>query len=144
MAQALSIVSHSEDETLALALKLSASFKPGDVVVLKGPLGAGKTAFVRGLATGMGMDESLVNSPSFTFVNEYSGEIPLFHFDLYRLSSPDDLYEIGWDDYLTRRGIVVVEWGQRADELLPTRYYLLEFTILGENERGIDISLRGE
>lgn len=144
MAQALSIVSHSEDETLALALKLSASFKPGDVVVLKGPLGAGKTAFVRGLATGMGMDESLVNSPSFTFVNEYSGEIPLFHFDLYRLSSPDDLYEIGWDDYLTRRGIVVVEWGERADELLPTRYYLLEFTILGENERGIDISLRGE
>jgi tRNA threonylcarbamoyladenosine biosynthesis protein TsaE len=144
LAQALSIVSHSEDETLALALKLSASFKPGDVVVLKGPLGAGKTAFVRGLATGMGMDESLVNSPSFTFVNEYSGEIPLFHFDLYRLSSPDDLYEIGWDDYLTRRGIVVVEWGERADELLPTRYYLLEFTILGENERGIDISLRGE
>jgi tRNA threonylcarbamoyladenosine biosynthesis protein TsaE len=137
-------VSHSEDETLALAAKLSASFQAGDVIVLKGPLGAGKTAFVRGLAMGMGIDDTLVNSPSYTFVNEYEGEIPLFHFDLYRLTSPDDLYEIGWDDYLTRPGVVVVEWGERADELLPSRYYLLEFTIVGETERGIDISLRDD
>jgi len=141
---ALSIVSHSEEETLALAIKLSSSFQPGDVIVLKGPLGAGKTAFVRGLATGMGIDEALVNSPSYTFVNEYNGETPLYHFDLYRLTSPDDLYEIGWDDYLTRQGVVVVEWGERADELLPSRYYLLEFTILGETERHIDISLQDE
>ena len=138
----MSVISHSEDETLALAMKLAASFVAGDVLVLKGPLGAGKTAFVRGLANGMGIDEALVNSPSYTFVNEYGGDIPLYHFDLYRLMSPDDLYEIGWDEYLTRKGIVVVEWGERADDLLPSRYYLLEFAIDGENERRIDISLR--
>lgn len=88
MSKILNIVSHSEEETAALAARLVSFFKDGDVIVLEGRLGAGKTVFVRGLAVALGIDESLVNSPSFTLVNEYPGVRPLYHFDLYRLSDP--------------------------------------------------------
>ncbi len=136
----LNIVSHSEEETLALAAKLVRLFKPGDVLVLTGVLGAGKTVFVRGLAAAMGIDEGLVNSPSFTLVNEYQGETMLYHFDLYRLADSSELYEIGWDEYLGRDGLVVVEWGEKADEYLPNRYYQIEFGMVGETDREINIS----
>lgn len=136
----MNITSHSEDETLALAGKLASLFKTGDVLVLTGVLGAGKTVFVRGLAAALGIDESLVNSPSFTIVNEYAGERPLYHFDLYRLGDASELYEIGWDDYLGREGLVVVEWGEKAGEYLPARYYRIDFGIVDEQQREIDIS----
>ncbi|UCD63185.1 MAG: tRNA (adenosine(37)-N6)-threonylcarbamoyltransferase complex ATPase subunit type 1 TsaE [Candidatus Zixiibacteriota bacterium] len=140
MKKALKIISHSEEETVALARKLTEYFRPGDVIVLTGLLGAGKTVFVKGLAAALGIDESLVNSPSFTLVNEYSGERPLYHLDLYRIRDESELYEIGWDDYLLRDGIVVVEWGEKAAALLPPRYYRVEFTIKGDSEREINIS----
>ncbi|UCE25937.1 MAG: tRNA (adenosine(37)-N6)-threonylcarbamoyltransferase complex ATPase subunit type 1 TsaE [Candidatus Zixiibacteriota bacterium] len=136
----LNITSHSEDETLALAGKLASLFKPGDVLVLTGVLGAGKTVFVKGLATAMGIDESLVNSPSFTIVNEYAGERPMYHFDLYRLADVSELNEIGWDDYLGCEGIIVIEWGEKAREYLPTQYYQVDFGIIDEQQREIDIS----
>jgi tRNA threonylcarbamoyladenosine biosynthesis protein TsaE len=139
--QALNVHSHSEDQTFQLGKKLSASFGGGDVIVLEGPLGAGKTVFVRGLVTGRGLSEANVHSPSFTMVNEYPGEKPLYHFDLYRISDPGELYEIGFDDYLTRDGLVVIEWGTKADYLLPDRYYLVEFRIVGASEREINVSL---
>jgi tRNA threonylcarbamoyladenosine biosynthesis protein TsaE len=135
------VVSHSEDQTLALAQKLAASFLPGDVIVLNGELGSGKTVFVRGLSVGLGIDEQLVNSPSFTFVNEYPGEKPVYHLDLYRLKDLSELREIGWEEYVDRDGLVVVEWGERAEGLLPSRHYLVVFRILGETEREISISL---
>lgn len=137
----MSITSYSEEQTLALAKRLAASFNSGDVICLNGSLGAGKTVFVRGLAAALGIDENSVNSPSFTFVNEYPGEMPLYHFDLYRIDDPSELYEIGWDEYLGRDGLTVVEWGEKAGELLPSRYYLIEFEIVSENERTINISL---
>lgn len=140
MRQVLDIISHSEAETLGLAEKLLAVFRPGDVLVLSGELGAGKTVFVRGLARGLGLDENKVSSPSFTMVNEYAGEKPLYHFDLYRLIDSDELVEIGWDDYLSRGALIAVEWGEKADYYLPDRYYLIEFTLLNENERQINIS----
>ena len=137
----LQTVSHSEDQTRALAGKLAASFRPGDVIVLQGELGSGKTVFVKGLSAALGLDEKLVNSPSYTFVNEYPGEKPLYHLDLYRLKDPAELREIGWDDYLGRNGIVVVEWGEKAKTLLPERYYSIIFRIVSESEREIDITL---
>jgi tRNA threonylcarbamoyladenosine biosynthesis protein TsaE len=140
---ALSFTSHSEAETLALARKLSASFKPGDVIVLSGPLGSGKTVFVKGLAEGRGIGPTAVSSPSFGFVNEYKGETPLFHFDLYRMKDTGELREIGWDDYLQRDGIVVVEWGERAEQLLPDRFYRIEFMMVSDSERRIDLAAEG-
>ncbi len=137
----LSIISHGEDQTVALANKLAASFVDGDVIVLKGALGSGKTTFVRALATARGIDEAHVSSPSYTFVNEYHGDPPLFHIDLYRLGDVSDLTEIGWDEYLARRGIVLVEWGERAGARLPERYYLAEFQIIDDHQRQIDLSL---
>lgn len=137
----LSIISHSEDETVALARKLAPSFVSGDVVVLKGELGSGKTTFVRGLVSARGIDEGLINSPSYTFVNEYSGNPPIYHIDLYRLGNVSELTEIGWDDFLSRDGIVLVEWGERAEYRLPARYYLAEFSIVDEQQRQINFSV---
>ena len=137
----LSITSHSEQETFALGKRLASSFKAGDLIVLEGQLGAGKTVFVRGLAAGLGLDEQLISSPSFGLVNEYPGEIPLYHFDLYRVNDMHELYEIGWEEYLSRNGVVVVEWGERAEEHLPRQYYKGTFTIASDEVRVIDISL---
>jgi tRNA threonylcarbamoyladenosine biosynthesis protein TsaE len=137
----LHVVSHAETQTIELGRKLAASFKPGDVVVLEGPLGAGKTVFVRGLVAGRGLDSAVVNSPSFTIVNEYPGEQPLFHFDLYRVNDPIELFEIGFDDYLSRDGLVVIEWGEKAGYLLPERYFLVTFRILSDQDREVHISL---
>jgi tRNA threonylcarbamoyladenosine biosynthesis protein TsaE len=139
--KALSIISHSEAETFALAKRLSTSFADGEVVVLTGPLGAGKTVFVRGLAAGRKIAEAAVSSPSFGFVNEYPGVSPVYHFDLYRLSDLRELTEIGWDDYLQRPGLIVIEWGEKAAEFLPPRYYLVQIGIIDAEQREIQISL---
>ena len=111
-------VTDTAEQTEALGAALARRLAPGDVVAFYGDLGAGKTAFVRGMARGHGIRES-VTSPTYTVVNEYiSGKLPLFHFDLYRLSGPDDLFDIGWEDYLERGGICAVEWSERAQSLL--------------------------
>ncbi len=140
MPKLLEIISHSEKETMSLAEKLTSLFRPGDVLVLTGQLGAGKTVFVRGLAKALKLDEDLVNSPSFTIVNEYPGDNPLYHFDLYRLVDESELYEIGWDEYLSRNGLIVIEWGEKASSLLPEKYYKIVFEMLDETERRIDIT----
>lgn len=137
----LNVKSNSTEQTEALAAKLSDSFTDGDLVVLTGELGAGKTAFVRGLARGRKLNEQLVTSPSYTFVNEYPGERPIFHFDLYRLTDPVELFEIGWEEYLSRPGLVVVEWGEKAQNLLPEKYYSLVFEIIDSDAREINLSL---
>ncbi len=96
--------------------KLAERLRPGDVVACTGGLGMGKTAFARGLARGLGVTEP-VTSPTYAIVNEYSGgRLPLYHFDLYRLSSSDELFDIGWDDYLAAGGVCCVEWSERAPE----------------------------
>ena len=110
------MLTHSESETEYAGERLAARLTPGDTVWLLGGLGAGKTAFTRGLARGLGY-AGRVTSPTFTIVNEYEGTVPLFHFDLYRLSGWDELLDIGWDDYLERGGVCTVEWGQRLENL---------------------------
>ncbi len=111
-------VSNSPSETEALGESLARRLSPGAVVAFTGDLGAGKTAFTRGLARGLGISEP-VTSPTFTIVNEYEGgRLPLFHFDMYRLGSSDELFDIGWEDYLRRGGVCAVEWSEIVDDAL--------------------------
>lgn len=114
----MQITTHSANETQALGQKLASRLAPGDVIAYFGDLGAGKTAFTRGLAQGLGITDP-VTSPTYTIVNEYlSGRIPLFHFDMYRLSSSDELFDIGWEDYLSRGGVCAVEWSENVEDAL--------------------------
>ena len=111
-------ISNSAQETEALGERLAARLRPGDVIAYTGDLGAGKTAFTRGLARGLGVTER-VTSPTFTIVNEYEGgRLPLFHFDLYRMDSPEELFDIGWEDYLARGGVCAVEWSENIADAL--------------------------
>ena len=115
---AMEYVTNSADETEALGQRLGEVLQPGAVVAYTGDLGAGKTAFTRGLARGLGIRDR-VTSPTFDIVNEYeSGRMPLFHFDMYRLGSSDELFDIGWEDYLARGGVCAVEWSENVDDAL--------------------------
>lgn len=110
----MEFVTNSETETEALGARLAGRLEPGTVIAFTGDLGAGKTAFTRGLARGLGIPDR-VTSPTFTIVNEYEGgRLPLFHFDMYRLGSSDELFDIGWEDYLARGGICAVEWSENV------------------------------
>ena len=120
-------VSHSGSDTEAFGERLAQRLRPGDVVAYTGSLGMGKTALTRGLARGLGC-KGRVTSPTFTIVNEYEGGVPLFHFDLYRLGSSDELYDIGWDDYLSRGGVCAVEWSERVADALPEDAVTVDIT----------------
>ena len=114
----MQITTHSAAETQALGQRLATRLLPGDVIAYFGDLGAGKTALTRGIAQGLGVTD-LVTSPTYTIVNEYlTGRIPLFHFDMYRLSSSDELFDIGWEDYLARGGVCAVEWSENVEDAL--------------------------
>ena len=129
-------ITNTPEETEALGARLARALEPGAVVAFTGDLGAGKTAFVRGLARGLGIRDR-VTSPTFTVVNEYEGgRLPLFHFDLYRLGCADELFDIGWEDYLARGGVCAVEWSERMEELLEPG------TIRVDLRRGEDESRR--
>ena len=111
-------ISKSEHDTEELGRRFASGLPGGTVVAMYGDLGAGKTAFTRGLAQGLGITDP-VTSPTYTIVNEYlSGRIPLFHFDMYRLSSSDELFDIGWEDYLSRGGVCAVEWSENVEDAL--------------------------
>lgn len=131
-------LTHGPEETEALGEKLAASLRPGDVIAYYGDLGAGKTAFTRGLARGLGI-AAPVTSPTYTIVNEYlQGTMPLFHFDMYRLESADDLFDIGWEDYLERGGVCAVEWSENVEEAL-TGAICVHIRRLSETDREITI-----
>jgi len=115
----MEFITHSRAETEALGARLANALDGGQVVAFTGDLGAGKTAFVSGMARSLGVEER-VTSPTFTIVNEYEGgRLPLFHFDMYRLGSADELFHIGWEDYLDRGGVCAVEWSELAEGALP-------------------------
>ena len=120
-------VSHSVSDTEAFGERLARRLRPGDVVAYTGSLGMGKTALTRGLARGLGC-KGRVTSPTFTIVNEYEGGVPLFHFDMYRLGSSEELYDIGWDDYLSRGGVCAVEWSERVADALPEDAVTVDIT----------------
>ena len=134
----MEFITNSPAETEAVGEALGKRLQPGTVLAYRGDLGAGKTAFTRGLARGLGATEQ-VTSPTYTIVNEYlSGRLPLFHFDMYRLASADDLFDIGWEDYLERGGVCAVEWSENVEEALENAIFVtIEKT--GEDSRRITV-----
>ena len=131
-------ITNSPAETEAIGAALGKMIEPGTIIAYRGDLGAGKTAFTRGLAKGLGCTE-MVTSPTYTIVNEYlGGRLPLFHFDMYRLRSSDDLFDIGWEDYLDRGGVCAVEWSENVDDAMEGAVYIT-IEKLGEDSRRITI-----
>ena len=134
----MEFLSHSPRETEEIGAALGQKLTSGAIVAYRGDLGAGKTAFTRGLARGLGCGEQ-VTSPTYTIVNEYlSGRLPLFHFDMYRVRSADDLWGIGWDDYLDRGGVCAVEWSENVAEAMEDPV-IVTIEKLGEDSRRITI-----
>lgn len=134
----MTIITKSDSETEKAGRDLARELGPGTVIAFYGELGAGKTTFIRGLAAALGV-QAPVTSPTYTIVNEYGGEIPLFHFDMYRLKSSDDLFEIGWEDYLGRGGILAVEWSENVEDAFESDVLRVRIEKAGENCRRITI-----
>ncbi|MCI5578973.1 MAG: tRNA (adenosine(37)-N6)-threonylcarbamoyltransferase complex ATPase subunit type 1 TsaE [Oscillospiraceae bacterium] len=137
----MEIVTKSENETRGFAKTIAEKLSAGDVILYTGEMGAGKTAFTKGVAEYFGTEEE-VTSPTFALVHEYPGRVPVFHFDLYRISGFDDLYAIGFFDYLDRGGILAVEWSENIPELENELENVVKINIekLTENERKITVS----
>ena len=127
--------SNSYEETQKFAEEFSKTLKAGDVLCMYGDLGVGKTAFVQGLAKGLGIDEP-ITSPTFTIVNEYSGRLPLYHFDVYRIGDVEEMDEIGYEDYIYGDGVSLIEWANLIEEILPEHY--TEIKIEKDLEKGFD------
>ena len=138
----MQFLSHSTQETEAIGEELAQKLRGGDVLAFTGSLGMGKTAFTRGLARGLGC-RGRVTSPTFTIVNEYEGRTPLFHFDMYRLGSSDELFDIGWDDYLARGGVCAVEWRERVSDALPGDTIFVDIARTDEHEDWRTITVTG-
>ena len=134
----MEFITNSPEETEALGAALAQRLMPGTVIAYRGDLGAGKTAFTRGLARGLGVTEQ-VTSPTHTIVNEYiGGRMPLFHFDMYRLGSSDELFDIGWEDYLERGGVCAVEWSENVEDAMEDAI-CITIEKLGEDSRQITL-----
>lgn len=139
----MEIITNSPGQTTELARLAGKLAKPGTVLVLAGPLGAGKTSFVQGLAKGLGIPD-VVNSPTYTIVKEYRGRLPLYHFDLYRLEDPDELWDLGLEEYFASGGVCALEWGERAAEMLPREHLHIRLELMGEFQRALFLRASGE
>lgn len=131
-------VTRSEEETLKIGAMIGERLKAGDVISLNGELGAGKTHITKGIAKGLGVDD-YITSPTFIIVNQYEGRIPLYHFDVYRINDIDEMYEIGFDEYLYGNGACIVEWGKIVEELLPEHAIKIDINKIDDTTREIII-----
>lgn len=131
--------SKSVEETIGFGKEFAKKLVPGDVVCLEGDLGAGKTHFVKGIASYFGIAEDKVNSPTFTLINEYSGEIPLYHFDCYRLKNEQEALEIGIEEYLYGDGVSIIEWPSKIKNIIPEDSIQIEIKHIGKSKRSIVI-----
>ena len=136
-------ITNSVEETLAAAEEVAASLSAGDIILYEGDMGAGKTHFTKGIARYLGIDDE-ITSPTFALVNEYDGAVPLFHFDLYRIESYDDLYAIGFFDYLDRGGIIAAEWSENIAELKAELGEVITVSIEKLSETGRRITVSGK
>ena len=139
----MKLTSHSPEETQRFGKELGHLAQAGDVILLVGNLGAGKTCLTQGIAWGLNID-GYARSPSFVVVNEYRGRLPMYHIDLYRLDSIAEIAEIGLDDYLNGNGLCVVEWADKALNLMPPQNLLIKIDLLGDNERKLGLTSYGE
>ena len=139
----MEFLTNSPEENEKVGAALGRILNPGAVIAYRGDLGAGKTAFTRGLARGLGVREP-VTSPTYTIVNEYlGGSMPLFHFDMYRLGSEDELFDIGWEDYLDRGGVCAVEWSEQVADAMPEDTVYITISRRAEDERWRTITIEG-
>lgn len=123
-------------ETKSLGENLARDLKPGDIIALSGPLGAGKTTLIQGLAAGLKVKD-YITSPSFILINEYDGRLPLYHIDLYRLENLKQIEELGIDEYFEKGGITIIEWAEKMKELLPPKTKKINIEVIDENTRNI-------
>lgn len=141
----VAIDSGSPEETERIGVLLGKLLSPGDFIALKGELGGGKTRFAKGVATGIGVSPDMpVTSPTYTLMNIYAGRIPLYHFDLYRLSGDDDAVDLGFADYFAGEGASLVEWPERLSEELPAERLEILFSYTGESERRLELLAMGK
>ena len=136
----VSLISNSEEETKICAQQFAGALKAGDIVLLQGDLGAGKTTFVKGLAQALKVSARKVNSPTFVLMNCYKGKLPIYHFDLYRLGLPQEIETLDFDEYFYGDGVSIIEWPERLGKCTPQGYYLVKFQHKGESRRQICIS----
>ena len=142
----INIETNSFEETVEFGRKLGSILKPGDVICLSGDLGTGKTALTNGIAKALGIN-SYITSPTFTLVNEYQGKYTLYHFDVYRIADPDEMFDIGFDEYINGEGITIIEWGELISGILPSE--IINLTIKKDLSKGLEyrlisVEFRGE
>ena len=133
------MISHSQEETKAFAEQFAKKLRSGSILALVGPLGAGKTCFVQGLARGLGIPEKItVSSPTYVLIHEYpKGNLPLYHFDFYRLQSKSEAYDLNLEEYFHGKGVSVVEWADHFPDLFPEKTRWIYFGVIGENIREV-------
>ena len=132
----MKICTSSPDETFDFAKEFAKTLNPGEIICMYGDLGAGKTLFAQGVAAGLDVEDH-VSSPTFTIVNEYEGRLPFYHFDVYRISDPDEMYETGFEEYVNGDGVCLIEWAELIEEIIPTPYK--KITILkGKDSLGLE------
>ena len=134
------VVTNNPAETVRWGMKLAAGLKGGDIICLVGDLGAGKTTLVKGIAKGLKIKETRVNSPTFVLLNTYEGRLPLYHFDLYRIDQPQDILDLGYEEFLFGSGVCVIEWADKLGALLPEDCLTIHMTAPQENERSLQIT----
>ncbi len=139
-----SVITANQEQTWQIGEMLGARLDAGDSVCLYGDLGAGKTSFSYGIAMGLEVEEQYITSPTFTFVNEYHGRVPFYHIDLYRLTDPDELENIGFEEYLDSDGVTVIEWAERAEDELPAECLSVYLSYVNDHSREIGFLAEGE
>lgn len=132
----INVETHSFEETVEFGKKIGYILDNGDIICLSGDLGTGKTALTNGIAKSLGID-AYITSPTFTLVNEYEGRIPLYHFDVYRIADPDEMFDIGFEEYINGQGVTIIEWGEQIEEILPKE--IIRIKITKNLNKGLDV-----
>jgi tRNA threonylcarbamoyladenosine biosynthesis protein TsaE len=139
----LELISHKPSETHRFGTSIGKLAMPGDILLLVGKLGTGKTCLTQGIARGLGIEE-YIPSPSFVLIRQFYGRLPLYHIDLYRLDLPQEIADLGLDDYLYGKGICVIEWAEKGLSLMPPEYMLIKIDYLGDTERSLKLEAYGK